>query len=108
MLVILSGCFITGGGVRLTRSPLGLPLLFILVSWLLSTYLRTPNRSDAFFEPGQSTTIIALVIFFFALTNLTRTKKELDLLINALLGSTLVISAITLLEFRPDNQPVTQ
>ena len=97
LLVILSGCFITGGGVRLTRSPLGLPILFILTSWLLSTYLRTPNRADAFFEPGQSTTIIALVIFFFSTINLIRTKKELDLLVNALLGSSLLLSVVTLL-----------
>lgn len=97
MLLIWTGSMVLNRQVRLVRSPLGLPLLALAGAWILSTLLKTPNRVDALIEPGQTSTIIALVVFFFTSINLIRTKKELETAIYVLLASIGLLAIITLL-----------
>ena len=97
LLVIWTASFVINRQVRLVRSPLGLPLLALLATWVLSTVLRTPNKFDALIEPGQTATMLGLVLFFFTSVNLIRHKKELEFLIYGLILSTGVLSIVTIL-----------
>jgi tetratricopeptide (TPR) repeat protein len=79
MLAILTVGFVVDRQVRVTRSPFGLPLLALLVSWLLATILRSPNRVDALLDPTQTGTIFALVLFFWGSINFLRNRDEINL-----------------------------
>lgn len=83
--------------VRITRSPFGLPFLTLAAAWLLSTFLKTPNRVDAFLDPGSTTTILSLVILFFTSINLIRTRKELDSVTMALISSVTLLAVISII-----------
>jgi len=97
LLALLAASFITEKTVRVVRSPLGLPVLGLVASWLISTFLKTPNRWDAFTDPSQTTTIVALAIFFVAGINFIRTKKDLELAFGSLLASSGVLALLSLL-----------
>src|SRR3989338_1403435 len=58
LLVVLVLGFLVDKQVRITRSPLGLPLLLLSGAWLISSFTKTPNRPDAFLDTGQTTTIV--------------------------------------------------
>jgi len=96
LLVTLSAGFILDKQVRITRSPLGLPLLLLSVAWLISTFTKTPNRTDALLDPSQTSTIISLVVFFFCSINFIKIKKDLDQLITTSLISISILSLISL------------
>ncbi len=97
LLGLLVASFITNKTVRTVRSPLGLPLLLVTTTWVLSTFLKTPNRWDAFTDPGFTTTILSLFAFFIAGISFVRSKKDLDGVFNALLLSSGVLSGLTIL-----------
>lgn len=87
LLLLLAVNFVVDRQVKILRSPFGLPLLAILVSWLLSTVLRSPNRVDALMDPGQTGTILALCIFFMTAINFVRSRKEMEILAYSLIAS---------------------
>lgn len=95
LIVMILG-FLADKQVRITRSPLGIPLLLLAVFWLISSLTQTPNRTDAFLEPGQTATVLALCIFFFTSVNFIKSKKELGLLVNASILSVSVLSILSL------------
>src|SRR3990172_1629930 len=92
LLLLWTGSFVADKQVRIVRSPFGIPLLALAASWLLSTFIKTPNRVDAFLEPGNTTTIISLVLFFFTTINLIRTRRELETLTHAATASIAILS----------------
>ncbi len=91
------GMFISDKQVRLTRSPLGLPMLGLLAAWLLSTFIKSPNLMDAFFAPTQTGTIISLVLFFFVSINIIRTRQEVESLTWAMILSLLILAVVSIL-----------
>jgi tetratricopeptide (TPR) repeat protein len=97
LFILLSVSFILDRQVRLVKSPLGLPLLAILAVWLGSTFFKSPNYFDAFFESGQTGTYVALILFFFSAINLLRTKKETDTVLYAYLSSLGLLAVVTIL-----------
>jgi len=97
LLVIWTVTFVLDKQVHFTRSPFTVPLLAVMASWLLSTYLRTPNRADAMFEPGQMGTMVALCLFFFVSVNLVRTRKDLDNIFHGLIGSFSLLAVTSIL-----------
>ncbi len=97
LALILTLSFVFDRQVRLVRSPLGLPLLLIAITWLASTLLRSPNRFDAFLDPGQTGSVIALVLFFTTSVNFLRTKKEIESLAFVLITSITLLGASTIL-----------
>jgi tetratricopeptide (TPR) repeat protein len=97
LLIIWSLGFVLDKQVKITRSPLGLPILAFLAAWIISTIARTPNRLDAFVNAGQTGTIVALSVFFFAATNFIRTKKQLEQLVLGLIGSFSILALFSLL-----------
>ncbi|MDO8487891.1 MAG: tetratricopeptide repeat protein [bacterium] len=83
--------------VRIVRSPLGLPILAVVAAWLASAILRSPNRVEAFLLPGQAGTWLALGLFYLASLSFIRTKKEVDGVIYALVGSLATLATVSLL-----------
>ncbi len=97
MLLLLVVGFVSDKQVKVTRSPFGLPILAILITWLISTIARTPNQLDAILSPGQTGTIVALSIYYFTAISFIRTKKELELLVSGLVGSFSFLAFLTIL-----------
>lgn len=95
LLLLLATEYVSERQVRILRSPFGLPLLLLALSWVLSALLKTPNKVDAFLLPGNTTTIIAFVLFFTATTNLVRSRRELDWLTYSFLGSISFLSLVS-------------
>ena len=96
-LVLWTATFVLDKQVRITRSPIGLPMILLLISWLVSAFLRSPNLFDALFEPGQAGTIATLAIIFFAGINSIHTRKHLETLFNAFQLSISLLAGITIL-----------
>lgn len=96
-LILWVVTFIIEKQVRVTRSPIGLPLITLALAWILSSFLRTPNRMDALLEPGQTGTVVSLVVLFFTIVNSTHTKRQLDAIITTFLISFAVLGGITIL-----------
>jgi len=96
-LILWVTTFIMEKQVRVTRSPVGLPLITLGLAWILSSFLRTPNRLDALLDPGQTGTVVSLVILFFTVVNSTHTKKQLDAIVTTFLISFALLSFLTVL-----------
>lgn len=96
LLVLWAVTSVVDRQVRIIRSPLSLPLLVLVVVWIASAVLRSPNRVEAFLNPGQAGTWLALGIFYLTSLNFVRTKKEVDGVVYALLGSLSVLAIVTL------------
>lgn len=97
LLGLLAASFITEKTVRVVRNPLGLPLLALTASWLISTFLKTPNKWDALTDPGLTTTIASLSVFFFSAISFIRSKKDLEGAFKALILSSGIIAVTTIL-----------
>lgn len=97
LLIVLGLSYVVERQVRIIRSPFGLPILAILLSWILSTVLRSPNRFDALVDPGQTGTILALGVFFFVAVNFIRSKRDLEMLGGTIIASLGVLGLITIL-----------
>lgn len=97
LLFLWAGTFIADKQVRITRSPFGLTLIAILATWLASTFFKTPNRFDDFLIPGNTGSLLALTIIFFASTSLIRSRKELEILISGVVGSISILALTTIL-----------
>ena len=96
LLTLLAALYFTERQVRILRSPFGLPLLAFTSSWLISTFLKTPNKVDAFLQPGNTSTMLGFTFFFFSAVNLVRSRKELDWLTSAFLGSLSLLALISI------------
>jgi len=96
LLILLTVLYVSERQVRVLRSPFGLPLLAFAAAWIISTILKTPNRVDALLQPGNTSTIIAFTLFFFSAVNLVRSRKELNWLTSAFLGSLSLLALISI------------
>lgn len=83
LLVVAVKTFVSGK-LTLGLSNFDFPLVLLSAAYLLSSFLRTPNKMEAFFFPGVTTVILGGVLIYF-LINLTRADKKT-------LGATLFIS----------------
>src|SRR3989344_1832031 len=97
LLIIWTAIFVIERRVSVLRSPFGLPLFLLAVVWVISTFYKTPNRFDAFLQPGNTSTILGLVILFFSGINLTRSRRELEILFYGFLASSFTLSLLSLL-----------
>ena len=78
-----AGSMIATKQVRFTLSPLNLPIIGILVTWIVSSIVRSPNQIEAFLTPGQTGTIVLLCLLYFVITNLINNKREFSLAMGA-------------------------
>ncbi|OGE31625.1 hypothetical protein A2631_00650 [Candidatus Daviesbacteria bacterium RIFCSPHIGHO2_01_FULL_44_29] len=91
------------GKVLITRTPLDLPLLLLLVVIILST-LVSPIRDISFFGNlprlhGSTLSWISYILLFFVATSHLRSAKQVKAVIYALLTSGTVIAGITILSY---------
>jgi len=98
-LLILTASFVAERQVTFTFSPFGLPVLALLVSLGLSTFLRSPNRADALLDPAQTGTFLALTVMFFTVTNFIRSKTQLDVFTTVLNLAAAALGLVTILWF---------
>lgn len=97
LVLLWVGTFIGDKQVRITRNPYSLPLLGFAASWLASAFLRSPNYADAFFDPNQAGTFVALVFFFIAAVNLVRSKKEVETIFHTMVASVSVVAFLAII-----------
>lgn len=95
-LVVLAGVWVSERQVRITHSPLGLPILLFLVTFIISTFVKAPNRLDTFINPGQTGSYLVLGVLFFCSINFIRSKRELDILSSSLSLSCLILAIYTI------------
>ena len=96
-LLLLALEFVAQRQVRLIFSPFGLPLLSLVTVFVVSTFLKSPNRLDSLLEPGLTGTLLSLIILFTCAINFIRTKTELDHLVTTLVVSVTLFGLITIL-----------
>ena len=56
---------IASGSLNLSLTAFDFPLLLIAGAYIASAILRTPNKMEAFFLPGNATIIVGLVLLYF-------------------------------------------
>ncbi|MBI2066175.1 tetratricopeptide repeat protein [Candidatus Woesebacteria bacterium] len=74
-LLIVALRSLIGSRLTLSLGNFDFPLLLLLGAYLISAFVRTPNKMDAFFFPGTATVISAGVFLYFLL-NLVGVGKK--------------------------------
>lgn len=95
LVLIKSIKTIMGGGIKYSATSLDVPVVFIALSYLASAFLRTPDKSEAFFVPGVATAVVASAISFFLINQAK--EKERDIIKFIVFGSSLVVSIVILM-----------
>lgn len=85
------------GKLTFITTPLDLPVFAVAAIFLLSTFLRTLNKADAFLFPGTATIILALTLLYFLITQtLHKNLNVLRTTLYALLTSALFVSLVAI------------
>ena len=87
-LLLVAVRTLLGGKLTVGLSNFDFPLLLLLVAYLFSAFIRTPNKMDAFFFPGTVTIISAGVLLYFLINLVGANKKALG--VTLFLSGTLV------------------
>ncbi len=82
-------------GLVFNTSSLDLPVLLLTGAYLVSGYMRTPNRMEAFWLPGTSSFVIGGALLYFVLHQLTERNKSIARL--SLIAGGALISVISML-----------
>lgn len=77
LLIIFFARIILNKKFELQTGTFDIPLLVIFIGTLLSAFLKTPNRVEAFFLPGTATIILVGILFYFMLNQAeAKIKKQ--------------------------------
>ena len=87
--------FILRKSVRLTFSPLNVPLLVFALVTVVATLVASPSKTEAFL--GQTTLVLALTALFFILSSTIKTLTHLKRFIAALELSGLILVVFAIL-----------
>lgn len=95
--------WIVKGKIVLTRTPLDMPLLVLLVVILISTYFST-SRYEAIYGNfprvhGSAVSWIVYILLYFVTVSHLRELVKIKMFLNVLYGSAVVVAALTLLAF---------
>lgn len=85
------------GRLEFSASVFDFPVFLLGVSFILSAILRTPNKMEAFFLPGEATVGVLGTLVFFLINQLKKEDKRAIGMV--LLGSGVVFSIISLFSF---------
>ncbi|MBU0572676.1 tetratricopeptide repeat protein [Patescibacteria group bacterium] len=85
------------GSLDFSVGKFDISVLILLISYLASSILITPNKMEAFFIPGTTTVIIASALLYFLVSGLKDKEQKTLSLVVFLSGVTL--SIISLLSF---------
>lgn len=77
LFIILTLQFVMDKQVKLTHSPLALPIVLSTLASVISAVSVSPNRLEAFLQPGQTGTMLSLGLLFFTGTSFIKNKKQL-------------------------------
>jgi tetratricopeptide (TPR) repeat protein len=84
------------GSLTFFANNFDLPVLLLALTYLASTFFRTPNKMEAFFLPGTTTLILITVLVFWVGKGFSEGKKGLTA---ALATAGAAVSLISLLAF---------
>lgn len=95
--------WIVKGKIVLTRTPLDVPLLAILIVVLISTYL-SPTRYESIFGnfprvDGSAVSWVVYILLYFITVSHLRDLGKIRVFLNVLYGSAVIVAALTLLAF---------
>jgi tetratricopeptide (TPR) repeat protein len=70
------------GSLEFSVGKFDIPVIILLVAYLASSILVTPNKMEAFFVPGMTTVIIASTLLYFLVSGLKeKEQKNLSLVV---------------------------
>ncbi len=103
LVVLWSLSWVLQGRVLITRSPLDIPLLLLLIIVVLST-IFSPVRETSIVGSlprvhGSAISWVTYIIFFFVATSNLRSKVQIKTVYYALLASTVISSVIAILSY---------
>ncbi len=84
---------IVKGNFSVSFGTFDVPILFLLAAYLISSIVKTPNKMEAFFYPGNASIVILGVLLYFLINSLGNIKKEIKA---SLILSGLVYSVVAL------------
>jgi len=85
------------GSLEFSVGKFDIPVLILLIAYLASSILVTPNKMEAFFVPGITTVIIASALLYFLVSGLK--EKEQKTLSVVVFLSGVALSIVSLLSF---------
>jgi len=94
VIILFSIKTIIKGSVSIFTNNFDFALILLALSYLVSALFITPNKLEAFFNPGTATIILTSTVLFFLLKGYSSEKKTF---ISALLVSGVVVSIVSLL-----------
>jgi len=95
--------WIVKGKIVITRTPLDIPLLVLLVVILISTYL-SPTRYEAIFgnfprvHDSAASWVVYILLYFVTVSHL-RDLTKIKMFLNVLYGSAVIAALLTILAF---------
>lgn len=95
--------WIVKGRIVLTRTPLDIPLLILLVVILISTYFSN-SRFEAIYGNfprvhGSAVSWVIYILLYFVTVSHLRDLAKIKMFLNVLYGSAVIVAALTLLAF---------
>lgn len=95
--------WIVKGKIVVTRTPLDVPLIALLVVVLISTFLST-SRYEAIFGNfprvhGSAVSWVVYILLYFVTVSHLRDLAKIKMFLNVLYGSAVIVAALTLLAF---------
>jgi len=88
---------ISSGKLQVPVSTYDFPVLLMGIAFLASAILKTPNKMEAFFIPGDATVIIGAIAAYFLINGAGKTFKRS--LLDIIFISGVTFSVVTLLSF---------
>lgn len=86
---------LTTGSLKLSVGNFDFPLFLLAAAYIVSAIIKTPNKMEAFFFPGNATLILASFFLYFLINQLSQDTKEK--LGTVLFASGIGVSLISLL-----------
>lgn len=103
LILLWSLSWLINGRVSLTRTPLDLPLLMLLVVVLLSAFFSQSRFISIFGNfprvHGSVVSWIAYILFFFVAVSHLKSLRHVKLMLYVLLTSTVIVSILSLVSF---------
>lgn len=96
-LIVRAVKIIISGKLDFNVGAFDLPVAIIALSYILSTYLRTPNKMESLLLPGSTTALVGAAVLYY-LTNQLKSEDKRSLSFS-LFASSVVFSFITLVAF---------
>lgn len=93
LITCLTSAIIKGES-KFSIGKFDIAMALVGISFVLSSILRTPNKMEAFFFPGETTFVIIGILFYFLINQLP--KKDKNTLFMAVFTSGIVLSIVIL------------